>query len=91
LALHLAQHLEPSEELDDPYNPLLALFYIENQTLSIYKHPWYRDLVYYLQRKKCPDNWDPHQRRRLCLKSSRYIILATSCLEGLLKVYYFDV
>jgi hypothetical protein len=30
LSLHLAQHPEPSEELDDPNNPLSALFYMEN-------------------------------------------------------------
>ena len=37
LALHLAQHPEPSEELDDQDNPLSMLFYIENQNLSIYE------------------------------------------------------
>jgi hypothetical protein len=51
------------------------LFYIENQNPSVVEHPWYKNLVYYLQHHKCPDNLDPHQRRRLCLESSRYIIL----------------
>jgi hypothetical protein len=31
--------------------------------------------VYYLQYQKCPNDLDTHQRRRLCLESSRYIIL----------------
>jgi hypothetical protein len=31
--------------------------------------------VYYLQNQKCPDSLDTHQRRRLCLKSSRYFVL----------------
>jgi hypothetical protein len=29
LALHLAQHVEASEEIDDQDNPLSTLFYIE--------------------------------------------------------------
>jgi len=48
LSLHLPQHPEPSEEIDDQYNPLSTLFYIENQTISIDEHPWYKNLVYYL-------------------------------------------
>jgi hypothetical protein len=75
LSLHLAQHAEASEEIDDQDNPLSTLFYIESQTLSIVEHPWYKNLVYYLQYQKCPDDLDPHQRRRLHLESSRYIIL----------------
>jgi hypothetical protein len=31
--------------------------------------------VYYLQNQRCPDNLDTHQRRRLHLESSRYVIL----------------
>ena len=46
LALHLAQHVEASEEIDDGDNPLSKLFYIENQNLSIAKHPWYKNLLY---------------------------------------------
>jgi hypothetical protein len=67
LALHLAQHVEASEEIDDQDNPLSTLFYIESQTLSIVEHPWYKNMVYYLQYQKCPDDLDPHQRRRLVL------------------------
>ena len=48
LALHLAQHPNPSEELNDQDNPLSTLFYIENQNLSIFEHPWYKNMVYYL-------------------------------------------
>jgi hypothetical protein len=75
LSLHLAQHDEASEEIDDQDNPLSTLFYIESQTLSIVEHPWYKNMVYYLQYHKCPDDLYPHQRRRLSLESSRYIIL----------------
>jgi hypothetical protein len=46
ISLHLAQHVEASEEIDDHDNPLSTLFYIEIQTLSIAKHPWYKNLVY---------------------------------------------
>jgi hypothetical protein len=48
LALHLAQHPESSEELDDHDSPLSTLFYIENQNIAISKHPWYKNMVYYL-------------------------------------------
>jgi hypothetical protein len=74
LSLHLAQHLEPSQELDDQNNPLSTLFYIENQNLSLFKHPWYENMVYYLQYQRSPDGLDPHQRRRLRLEASKYII-----------------
>jgi hypothetical protein len=75
LALHLAQHPEPSEELDDSDNPLSSQFYIENQNLFIVEHPWYKNMVYYLQHQKCPYGLDSHQRRRLRLEASKYIIL----------------
>ena len=51
LALHLAQHAEASEEFDEQDNSLSALFYIDNQILHVVKHPWYKDLVYYLLQK----------------------------------------
>jgi hypothetical protein len=38
LALHLAQHAEASEEIDDQDNPLSTLFFIESQTLPIAEH-----------------------------------------------------
>ena len=75
LALHLAHHAKASGEIDEQDNPLLAIFYIDSQILPIVEHPWYKDLVYYLQNKKCPDSLDTHQRRRLRLESSRYVIL----------------
>jgi hypothetical protein len=39
------------------------------------KHPLYKNLVYYFQNQGCPDNLDTHQRRRLHIKSSRYVIM----------------
>jgi hypothetical protein len=57
LSLHLAQHPEPSEELDDQDNHLSTLFYIENQNLSLFEHPWNKNLVYYLQYQMCLDGW----------------------------------
>jgi hypothetical protein len=75
LSLHLAQHAKASEEIDEQDNPLSTLFYIDSQILPIFEHPWYKYLVYYLQNNRCLDNLDTHQRRRLCLESSRYVIL----------------
>jgi hypothetical protein len=74
LSLHLDQHVEASEEIDED-NPLSTLFYIDSQILPIAEHAWYKYLVYYLKNHKCPDSLDTHQRRRLCLESSRYFIL----------------
>ena len=82
LALHLAQHAEANEEIDDQENPLSTLFYIESQTLYIAKHPSYKTPVYYLQYQKFPDDLDPHQRRRLRLESSMYIILGDFLFRG---------
>jgi hypothetical protein len=42
----LDQHAKESEEFDKHDNPLLALFYIDIQTLPIIEHPWYKNLVY---------------------------------------------
>jgi hypothetical protein len=75
LSLQLTQHDEESEEIDEKDNPLSALFYIDSQILPVVEHPWYKDLVYYLQNQRCPDDLDTHQRRSLCLESSKYVIL----------------
>jgi hypothetical protein len=75
LALHLAQHAEASDKIDEQDSSLSTLFYIDSQILPIVEHPWYKYLVYYLQNQRCPNNLDTCQRRRICLKSSRYVIL----------------
>jgi hypothetical protein len=75
LALHLAQHVENSEEIDEEDSSLTALFYIDNQILRVYEHPWYKNFVYYLQNQRCTDNLDTHQKRRLHIESSRYVII----------------
>jgi hypothetical protein len=75
LSLHLAQHVEASEEIDEQDNSLSSLFYIESQTLHIVEDPWYKNMVYYMQYKNCPDDLDTHQRRRIHIESSIYIIL----------------
>ena len=56
LACHLAQHAENGEEIDEEDSFLSALFYIDDQILPVSEHPWYRNLVYYLQNQRCPDN-----------------------------------
>jgi hypothetical protein len=52
------------------------------------EHPWYKDLVYYLQNQICPDSLDTHQKRRLHLESARYIIIGDflfrSSVDGML-------
>jgi hypothetical protein len=74
LSLHLSQHAGTSEEIDEQDSSLSTLFYIDNQILPMSEHPWYKNLVYYLQNQRCPDNLDTLQRRRLCLESTRYVI-----------------
>jgi hypothetical protein len=75
LSLHLAQRVEMSEEIDEHDSSLSTLFYIDNQILHVSEHPWCKDLVYYLKNQRCTDNLDTHQRRRLHLESTRYIII----------------
>jgi hypothetical protein len=75
LSLHLTQHAEMSEEIDEHDSFLSTLFYIDIQIFHVSEHPWYKDLVYYFQNQRCPDNLDTHQRRSLHLESSRYIII----------------
>jgi hypothetical protein len=41
----------------------------------VVEHPWYKDMVYYLQNQRCQDNLDTHKRRRHYLKYSRYVII----------------
>jgi hypothetical protein len=75
LSLHLARYKEASEEIDEQDSSLSTLFYIDSQILPVAEHPWYTDPMYYLKNQICPDNLDTHQRRRLHLESSRYVIL----------------
>jgi len=39
LALHLAQHVEPSEFFEDEETLLSTLFYVESQSLDLADHP----------------------------------------------------
>jgi hypothetical protein len=57
---------------------LYALFLVENKSLDLAEHPWYKDIIYYLEFKNCPDNLENHQRRRVRLEASKYLILGTS-------------
>jgi hypothetical protein len=75
LSLHLAQNDENSEAIDEHDSSLSTLFYIENQILHVSEHPWYKNLGYYLQNQRGLDSLDTHQRRRLRLESTRYIII----------------
>ena len=75
LSLHLDQHAENSEEIDEEDSSLSSLFYIDNQILLVSEHPWYKNLIYYLQNQRCPDNLDTHQRRRLHIEYTRYVII----------------
>jgi hypothetical protein len=78
LALHLAQHPEPGYTFENNDVALSALFLIEYENLDLAGHPWYQNIIYYLQHERCPDNIEHHERRRLCLEASKYLILNTS-------------
>jgi hypothetical protein len=90
IALHLAQHPEPSVSSENDENVLSTLFFIDNQNLVLVKHPWYKDLIYYLEFQKCHYYFESHQCRRLCLKASKYLILGNSLfcisIDGMLFV-----
>jgi hypothetical protein len=71
----LAQHIEPSDSSESDENALSTFFYIENQNIDLVDHPWYKDLVFYLQFQKCHDYLESQSARRLCLEASKYMIL----------------
>jgi hypothetical protein len=75
LTLHLSQHAENGEEIEEEDSSLSTLFYIDAHILPMSEHPRYKNLVYYLLNQRCPDNLDTHQRRRLHLESARYVII----------------
>jgi hypothetical protein len=77
LALHLAQHAEPSCITKNDDVSLSSLFLIEYENVDMEDHPWYQDIIYYFQYECCPDNLENHERRRLHLEASKYLILGT--------------
>jgi hypothetical protein len=75
----LAQHPKPSDSSENDENDLSTLFFIiKNQNLDLAKHPWCKDLINYLQFQKCPAYLEFHQRWRLRLEASIYLILGNS-------------
>jgi hypothetical protein len=57
---------------------LSTLFLVEHENIDLEKHPWYKQIIYYLQFQKCSDNFEYHECRRLRLEASKYMILGTS-------------
>jgi hypothetical protein len=84
LALHLAQHPEPGVTSENDEDALSALFFVEHENIELAEHPWYKDIIYYLQFQKCPNNIENHQCRRIHLEASKYLILGTSLFTELL-------
>lgn len=76
LALHLAQHSVPSSnpELEDGDDSNLFFADMIPSDLVLI-HLWYSDILYYLNHEKCPENLNSHQRRKLRLDSSKYVIV----------------
>jgi hypothetical protein len=50
-----------------------------------------QDIIYYLQHECCPDNLENHERRRLLLEASKYLIMGTvlfhRSIDGLLLCF----
>jgi hypothetical protein len=57
---------------------LSTRFLVEHEHLDLAEHPWYQDILYYLQFQKCLDNLEYHECRRVCLEASKYLVLGTS-------------
>jgi hypothetical protein len=57
---------------------LSPLFLIEYGNIDLAAHPWYQDIIYYLQCERCLDNLEYHECRRTRLEASKYLILNTS-------------
>jgi hypothetical protein len=75
ITLHLAQHPELGDSLEEDKNALSTLFYLETLDINLVDHPWYKDIIYYLLHQNFPSLLDSHQRRRLHLIASKYLIL----------------
>jgi len=75
LALHLSQHSVPSSnyELEDGDDS--NLFFADMIPSDLSNHPWYNDILYYLNHEKCLENLNSHQRRKLQFNSSKYFIV----------------
>jgi hypothetical protein len=58
--------------------PFSALFLIEYGNMDLATHPWYWDIIYYLQYERCSDKIEYLECRRTRLEASKYIILNTS-------------
>jgi hypothetical protein len=66
---------------------LSALFLIEYANINFAYHPWYRDIIYYLQYERCLDYLENYEQRRLHLEASKYLILSSLYCVGLLMGY----
>jgi len=86
--LHLAQHPEQCVSSKNDEDALSTIFLVEHENIDLEKHPWYKDIIYYLKFQKCPNNLENHQCRRICLEASKYLILGTflfqRTIDGLL-------
>jgi len=74
----MAQHPELGASSQNDEDALSALFLVEHENIDLAEHPWYQDIIYYLQFQKCLENFENHQHRRVHLETSKYLILGTS-------------
>jgi hypothetical protein len=88
LALHLAQHPEPGYASESNDDDVSTLFLIEYENIDLAGHPWYHNVIYYLEQERCPNNLEHHERRKFHLEVSKYVILNISLfhriVDGLL-------
>jgi hypothetical protein len=75
---HLAHHPELGNSSENNDDDLFALFLIEYDNIDLAVHPWYRDVIYYLQYESCPNNIKYYEHTRTRLEASKYLILNTS-------------
>ena len=61
LALHLAQHSIPSSNSELEDGDESNLFFTDMIPSDLADHPWYHDILYYLNHEKCPENLNSHQ------------------------------
>jgi len=83
LALHLTQHLESGVTSENDEDFLSALFLVETGNTELAEHPWYKDIIHYLQFQKCPNNLENYQHRRIHLEAKisnlLYFTLSKNC------------
>ena len=71
----LAQNSIPLQDYELEDEDDSNIFVIDSQSSDLHDHPWYNDILYYINHEKCHENFNYNQRRKLRLDASKYFII----------------